>query len=99
MEEAVLRTPYVDLVFHGTWRSSAHTRTSLNDNAQCPYAHRIAHACVQALIDDGRYVPFLDVLLPKVRALAARGDCLVPCTLACDADITSEEEGDDRRNL
>lgn len=94
-EEATLKTSYnVSMLLNGV-----HTRTFLNNDAKGPCAHRVAHARAQAFIDDGRHVPFLYVWLPKVGTLAARGDCLVPCTLAGDTDIPREKEGDDRRNL
>lgn len=52
-----------------------------------------------ALVDPGRVVPLLDVRLPEIRALAARGEGLVVRALARDAQVVRETVGEHRGHL
>ncbi len=50
-------------------------------------APRHLQSCPPADINYWRYIPFLDIGLPKCWTLAARRNSLVPGTLACDTEV------------
>lgn len=44
-------------------------------------------------------VPLLDVRLPELRTFASGTEGLVPCAVACDAEVTGEKESENKREL
>lgn len=54
---------------------------------------------IPAFVYDRWNIPFFNIWLPEIRPLAARGNCLIPNALACDANVARDEKADDAGKL
>lgn len=61
--------------------------------------HSIPRPALLARVDARRVDVLLDICLPECITLAAGGDSLRVRSLACDAEVTGEEEGKDYGEL